>query len=158
MLQPIFSVIFDDDGPLSVLARPQPSRSNFLVRLCSSDIVILAELSDAHGSLSGTPSSFCFRNFRFHGGDLAVVGRDGSGDRARVCAGDGEMNRDNTDRRKFVMRGNRTLFSRRFSRRKARSDVESVRLDRLTDCLVARRALLRVQIVRKISTFLHQFI
>src|SRR6187401_69353 len=66
MLEPIFSVIFGDDGPLSVLARPQPSRSDLFVCLRSSDVVVLAELSDAHGSLPGTPPSFCLRNYRFH--------------------------------------------------------------------------------------------
>ena len=71
-----------------IFASPQPPAFNFLVRFCSADTVIFAELSDAHGSLSSAPPSFCFRIFGFMG-DLAIVGRDGPGDRARVCAGDG---------------------------------------------------------------------
>jgi hypothetical protein len=97
MLQPIFGIIFGDDGPLSALARPQASRSNFLVVLRSSDIVILAGTKRRSWLFEWRVAVVLLPKFFGFMSDLAIVGRDGSGDCARGFAGDGEMNRDNTD-------------------------------------------------------------
>ena len=88
MPQPIFGIIFGDNGALSDFSTTQAPALKFLICFGSANAVAFAELGNAHCSL---PSSALLLDFRYHS-DLAIIDRDRPGDRARVCAGDGEEN------------------------------------------------------------------
>jgi hypothetical protein len=58
--QPVFSVIFGDNGSLSDFPTAQPPRFKFFVSFGSASAVALAELRDTHRSLPDTPLPFGF--------------------------------------------------------------------------------------------------
>jgi hypothetical protein len=94
MPQPIFGIIFGDNGTPANFSTAQAPAFEFRICCGSAGAVAFAELGNAHRPLQ---SSMLLLDFRFHI-DIRHHGRDGPGDRARVCADDGEMNTDNTGR------------------------------------------------------------
>ena len=61
--QPIFRIIFGDDGALSCLSRAQALGPDFRISHCSSDAVALAELHNAHCPLTGAARLLGFGDF-----------------------------------------------------------------------------------------------
>ena len=87
MPQPIFGIIFGDNGTFADFSTTQAPALKFLICFGLARAVAFTELGNAHCPL---PSSALLLDFRYHG-DFAIIDRDDPGDRARNTANAGEF-------------------------------------------------------------------